>query len=80
MNPPFENQKDIDHVNHAFSLLKDGGKLISIMSASVKFRKNKKTKEFRELIDENGFIIDLPEKSFKDSGTLVHTIMVVLNK
>lgn len=32
MNPPFEKHQDVEHVKHAFSLLKPGGRLVSIMS------------------------------------------------
>lgn len=81
MNPPFEKQADIDHVTHAFELLEDYGRLVSIMSAGILFRENNKTKEFRKLVeDNNGSIEKLPENSFKESGTLVNTVMVVLNK
>ena len=80
MNPPFKNQKDIDHVNHAYLMLKEGGKLISIMSNSITFRNNKKSKEFRELVEKNGYFVELPTDSFKESGTSVRTVLVVLNK
>lgn len=82
MNPPFEKQADIDHVLHAYNnFLKPGGKLVAIMSASIKWRENKKTIAFRELIESvNGDIIDNPEGSFKVSGTMVNTIIVVMDK
>ena len=80
MNPPFEKQADIDHVNHAFKFVKPGGRLVSIMSASVTFRDNTKTRAFRETIEELGFFIENPSGSFKVSGTNVNTITVVLNK
>jgi type I restriction-modification system DNA methylase subunit len=80
MNPPFGQQADIDHVNHAYSLLNEGGKLVSIMSSGVTFRSNNKTVEFRKLIEQNGYIENLPENSFHTSGTNVNTVIVVLNK
>ncbi len=80
MTPPFALQADIEHVNHAFELLKPGGRLVSIMSNSVTFRSNKKTNDFRKLIDDNGYYLELPEDSFYTSGTRVRTILVVLNK
>ncbi len=80
MNPPFANQSDIDHVNHAFSLLNPGGKLVSIMSNGITFRSTKKTIELRKLIDDNGYYYELPEDSFYTSGTQVRTVLVVLNK
>lgn len=80
MNPSFVKQADIDHVNHAYSLLNPGGKLVSVMSQGVTFRTNKKTVEFRKLIDEKGLYEELPENSFHTSGTEVNTVLVVLNK
>jgi len=80
MNPPFEKQADIDHVLHAYSLLKQGGRLVSVMGAGVAFRENRKTKDFRELVEANGWSERNPEGSFKESGTMVNTITVVLDK
>jgi len=80
MNPPFERQQDIDHVLHAHSLLKKGGRVVSIMSSGVVFRENKKTALFRGLIDDLGYWERNPDESFKESGTTVNTIMVMLNK
>jgi predicted RNA methylase len=78
MNPPFSRQQDIDHVTHALKFLKPGGILVSIMGSGITFRENKKTVEFRNLLgrlDSN--IIPLPSGSFKVSGTMVNTVMVV---
>jgi len=44
MNPPFENQQDIDHVRHAFEMLRPGGILVSVMSKGITFRQRKKTR------------------------------------
>lgn len=82
MNPPFEKFQDIDHVKHAYDLLRPGGKLVAIMGAGVK-NSRKKAVEFREWLDESGsFIEDLPEGSFKDSerSTSVNTVMVTIEK
>ena len=82
MNPPFENFQDIEHVQHAFSLLKPGGKLVAIMGAGVK-NSRKKAVEFREWLDDAGsYIEDLPEGSFKtsDRPTGVATVMVTIEK
>ncbi|MDR4483853.1 MAG: hypothetical protein R3B95_11680 [Nitrospirales bacterium] len=81
MNPPFANQQDIDHVMHAYLwCLKHGGKLVSVMSAGTTFRQTAKAKEFRALVDTHGYINTLPEDAFKESGTGVRTIVVVLDK
>lgn len=82
MNPPFERQADIDHVTAAFGLLASNDILVTIMSAGVLFRENKKTKEFRENIMEphRTYLDRLPTGAFKESGTMVNTILLRLEK
>jgi len=81
MNPPFTKGQDAEHVFHAYSkCLENGGRLVSVMSGSIKFNQQKKYQKVRELIEKNGEIIDLPEFSFKESGTNVNTVIVILNK
>ena len=82
MNPPFERQADIDHVTAAYGLLAPGGILVTIMSAGVLFRENKKTVEFRDnIMEQNVTYLDrLPAGAFKESGTLVNTILLRLEK
>ena len=77
MNPPFSKRQDVKHVNHAKQFLKDGGKLVSVMSAGVEFRQDKLTQEFRENLTH---IKKLPEGAFKESGTMVNTVLVVVQK
>lgn len=81
MNPPFSRQQDIDHILHAFDLLKDGGILVSIVSESSFFRTNSKSTEFRNFLEENNAeIISLPEGVFKESGTMVRTRIIKVRK
>ena len=82
-NPPFTRQQDIDHTNHMLNILPSGGKMVCIMSASVSFRTNRKTLDFIGRLEqdtEHYEFIELPEKSFKDSGTNVNTILLVADK
>lgn len=83
MNPPFEKGQDIDHVMHCWSnFLKDGGRLVSIMSAGVKSNTNTKYVQFRDWVNlHGGEFIDLGQafkKAFNSTGTSV--IMLILNK
>ncbi|TIR34681.1 MAG: SAM-dependent methyltransferase [Mesorhizobium sp.] len=79
MNPPFARQADIDHVRHAYKFLNPEGRLVSVMSAGVQFRQDRKAVEFREFVDMRGGSIDrLPEGSFEPSGTSVNTCIVVI--
>jgi len=85
MNPPFEKGQDIDHVRHAYELLKPGGKIVAIMSEGPFFRSDKKATEFRDWLDEqDGTSEKLPEKSFTgkeaDRQTGVAARMVVIEK
>ena len=77
-NPPFTKQQDITHVEHMLELAE---KVVSVMSVSVIFRTNKKTVEFRKKIEDlNGKFIELPEKSFAESGTNVNTCIMVVKR
>ena len=82
MNPPFERQNDISHVTAAYGLLAPGGILVTIMSAGVLFRENKKTVDFRDnIMEPHGTYLDkLPAGAFKESGTMVNTILLRLEK
>jgi len=77
MNPPFSKRQDIKHVNHAKHFLKDGGTLVAVMSVGVLFRQDKLTKEFRESVST---IESLPNGAFKESGTMVNTVIVTYKK
>ncbi len=79
MNPPFAKQADIKHVMHAARFLKNGGRLVSVMASGVKFREDRTAKEFRAFLSDNGGTIeDLPQDSFKESGTAVNTVVITL--
>ena len=81
MNPPFERGQDIEHVRIAFDLLKEGGRLVSIMSPAPFFHQSAKASAFRAWFDAmGGEKIDLPDGSFKSSGTGVSTVMVIIDK
>jgi len=75
MNPPFDRERDIDHVMHALRFLKDDGFLIAIMSAHTEFSESKKAQAFRAHIAKmKGKFSDNPRNSFTSVGTNVNTI------
>ncbi len=81
MNPPFEKGQDIDHVKHAYIMLKPGGRLVSIMSEGPFFRSDKKATEFREWLAEVGGSSEkLPQSTFKEAGTGVNARLVTITK
>ncbi|MGP3616808.1 PLxRFG domain-containing protein [Pseudomonas aeruginosa] len=85
MNPPFSKGRDIQHVQHAYSLLKPGGRLVAIMGEGAFFQSNKAAENFRAWLDGLGATSErLPEGSFMDPALPVNTgvnaRMVVIDK
>lgn len=77
MNPPFDRERDVDHVTHALKFLKPDGYLAAIMSAGVEFRETRKGTAFRALIKRmKGQFEDLPAGSFAEQGTNVNTVIL----
>lgn len=80
-NPPFTRQQDIKHVLHMWELLAAGGRLVSVMSPGWTYRSDRLSESFKRLvIEQQGAWTELPEDSFKASGTSVNTGVIVLNK
>ena len=81
MNPPFDRERDIDHVTHALKFLKPDGHLAAIMSAGIEFRATRKSTAFRALIERmKGQWEDLPAGSFAEQGTNVNTVILRVYK
>lgn len=83
MNPPFSNDQDIDHIYHAFNMLKPGGRIVAITSSMAGNRSNNKNKQFREWLDNlNAEERDLPSDAFMDSlnPTGVNTKVITIDK
>lgn len=76
-NPPFSKSQDVKHILKMYEILSEWGRLVSVASASIKTRQGKLYDELRELNPE---YYDLPDWSFKESGTMVNTVIVVINK
>ncbi len=83
MNPPFEDGKDMDHVMHAFKLLRPGGKLVAVMGEGAFSRSDKKATAFREWLDSHdGTSEKLPAGSFagadafRQTGTSTRIVVV----
>ncbi len=85
MNPPFSDGRDIQHVQHAYNLLRPGGRIVAIMGEGAFFQSNKRAEAFREWLDERGATHEkLPDGSFMDTSLPVNTgvaaRMVVIDK
>jgi predicted RNA methylase len=79
MNPPFTKNQDVTHVKHALQFLAPKGRLVAIMAG------NKTRKPFVELlarIEHLGRtygIHDVEAGAFKESGTNVQTLILVVS-
>jgi len=84
MNPPFSKNKDVEHVRHAYSLLKPGGKIVAIVSEHPFFANDKVSKEFREWFDEVGVSDEKMQDAFKGKDafrqTGVNTRLIEIEK
>ena len=76
-NPPFSKSQDVKHILYMYELLDEWGRIVSIASSSIQTREWKLYDELRALNPE---FIELPDGSFKESGTLVNTVIVLINK
>jgi len=84
MNPPFYKVGFGDHLDHArlaYKLLRIGGIMVCVLPSSVLFRRDKRYAEFRAWVAEiDGTLEDLPEGSFRESGTMVNTCVLRAEK
>ncbi|WP_130466441.1 PLxRFG domain-containing protein [Corticibacter populi] len=85
MNPPFSKGRDVEHVRHAYDLLRSGGRVVAIIGEGSFFRRSKAADEFRAWLDERGAVVEsLPENSFMDPAlpvnTAVNARLVVIEK
>lgn len=72
MNPPFKMGTDVRHILHATTLLAPGGRLVSLCAAGPRQR------QALEPIASQW--VDLPAGSFKESGTMVASAIVIIDK
>jgi len=76
-NPPFSKSQDVKHILKMYECLSDWGRLVSVASSSIKTRQGALYDKLREL---NPIYYELPNWSFKESGTMVNTIIVEINR
>ena len=78
-NPPFNKLQSIKHFNHMVELLNPNGQLVCILpygdydkNSSIKLRQ-----EFAKFVNDNNCeVVYLDNGDFKESGTMVKTIIV----
>lgn len=79
-NPPFTRGTDVTHIMKMWRHVMPGGQLITLSSPSFIHNSNRLYVGFRELIEEHGHHVKLPEASFASSGTKIDVYLHILNK
>lgn len=80
-NPPFTKNQDVIHVLKMYEHLKPGGRIVAIMSTSWMTGKQRKQQEFKEFLASlRAEAQEIEAGAFKDSGTGVPTVMVIIDK
>lgn len=84
MNPPFSLKHDkhayITHVEHALNMLEDWGTLVAIVAPGFLHNNTKKERAFYDKVMELGELEEIPPGEFKESGTMIKTVMLTLTK
>ena len=80
-NPPFSKNQDIDHIYKMYECLKPKGRIVTICSKHFQFCNNKKETEFLNFLNKiDAEIIEIPANTFKDSGTSISALIIIINK
>ena len=80
-NPPFTKNQDIDHIGKMWQVVKPGGIIATLASTSWIRGSQKKQGIFCNWLEGLQVpIIHLPEGSFKESGTMIAPVMLVIKK
>ena len=85
MNPPFGDRRDALHVQHAYELLRPGGRMVAIVGEGVFFGNDAKAQGFRDWLESVGGTEEkLEQGTFLDPSLPVNTgvsaRMVVIDK
>ena len=80
-NPPFTGNQDIEHIMKMYDYLADDGILVTLSSSSWTFGSHKKQVAFREFLESVGaYTEEVPEGTFKESGTNIRTMLIKIVK
>lgn len=80
-NPPFSKNQDIIHLIKMWNNLRYGGRIACITSTHWMFSNDKKSVEFRDwILGKYTFQHEFPNGTFKESGTDIATILLILEK
>lgn len=83
MNPAFLKVglgDHLDHVQRAYSMLRKGGRLVSVLPNGIVFRQDRRHRAFSDWYQSLGGVVEeLPPGSFKDAGTGVNTVTLTID-
>jgi len=80
-NPPFSKNRDIDHILEMYRRLRPGGRIVSVASKHWQLSSNRKETNFREWLDDvDARVIEVDAGTFKESGTMIGTSIIVIDK
>lgn len=75
MNPPFDKNTWVKHIEHAWNFIKDGGRLVAVCPSA------KHNKFFQRFVEGKDYSIkEVPAGEFSESGTQIATMIVSINK
>lgn len=80
MNPPFSENQDIRHAQHAYRFLRPGGLLVAVMSPRAFSGSREIEQAFQAFVANRGTRAPIEAGAFKDAGTDVRTVLVTLRK
>jgi len=81
MNPPFRTPNlplaYLDHIERALSMRAKEGILLAVTPIGWQYSGNRaRLVQFREMVEREGYTLELPEKAFSSSGTDVRSCVV----
>jgi 16S rRNA G1207 methylase RsmC len=80
-NPPFTKNQDIDHIRKMYEHLDNGGIIVTLASRHWIHSTKRKETEFRNWLEgKECYREDIEEGTFKESGTNISTVMLVIGK
>ena len=80
-NPPFSKNQDIIHLMKMWDNLRYGGRIACITNTHWMFANDTKSTEFRDwILGKYTFQHEFPNGTFKESGTDIATILLILEK
>lgn len=80
-NPPFSQNRDVEHIMCMWEHLAPGGRLVSLASPHWEFCDHKRERAFRDFLATVGAAIqEVPKGAFKESGTMVETRIIRIQK